>query len=807
MKKPKNIPTNAFYDDGDQAWAVGKKDASGRKIGAWVYWRDDGSKEGDEEWGDGTKHLTYRRFHLDGSVAQSAAKDLTLDRLVGIGVWTRLDKPSIEDRYWPMIAPANARRFEKHFNEQGQSFTEKIFDKDNRRITTEGNPFPERPATVDDENAYLIDEDNLWMSGKTSADNTQAYGLYRTWDREGILAETRVYDDAGVCSRIEEYRNGTLWMSKDYNGNELLQSFYRTNDNGAPVLRSSTLYRNQQKDRRETHYDKAGKPLYSVRMEEVTDEHVRRYDNDQLVFEAQWNKDSSTPPVVKYFDGDRLLIDYQSQSRGTGTFTLFKPDGSVEATLDVTDAKDLSEYGNWDRFMPGFAHYDAKRTETDVQAVRTNFLEVVAEVRFAAAARKVTVPARWNAINKVEWKKSGSANGRAPIDKWLVMMLGDDPQVAADATSLIWNAIEEQDCLFQATYDVALTLTRLLPALSGNKELHTRAVAELAKIMCLPGMPHEIPKRYAAVIAELRKQAAALAAFVKQHDDDTGRNVMQVLALLQQPDSLRARLVDAKASAATRAFAAAALSAMPCATEKIAKAHRAATVAAIQAAWKSERNVPLRTVLGVLASLLQPEQGSGDPVIDKLLVHYMMQPAKQRELVAVWQPLVRYLGDDIQSTLFRAVPAATRNEHISLVVERLPNRNILEQAEDLDVIFATLFVDGGDGLDTNALTPLQRKALHAAADVVAANAGFVNHGEIFRKHDLPWNAFELRELAKAESKASTATQASGAPKAPRKVLRPVKKTTKKKTKQPAKKPAVKPAKKPAKKPAAKSKKR
>ncbi|MFY0540549.1 hypothetical protein [Nannocystis pusilla] len=70
---------------------------------------------------------------------------------------------------------------------------------------------------------------------------------------------------------------------------------------------------------------------------------------------------------------------------------------------------------------------------------------------------------------------------------------------------------------------------------------------------------------------------------------------------------------------------------------------------------------------------------------------------------------------------------------------------LLDQATDLDILFATLFPAGAD----QELSPLHRKALRIAADLVDEHPGFVNHGEIFRKHALPWDSFRLRELARA----------------------------------------------------------
>lgn len=745
-KKSPQVPAAAFWDD--DVWAIGKKDGAGKKIGDWVYFRTDGTKEGEEEWGDAKIHLTYRRFHPEGSLAQSGAKDLKRDVWVGPMVWTRLDAPSVEDRFWPDAAPENARRYEKIWNDRGEVTLDRLFDGAGARITWSGKPFPdERPSTVD-ENADLTNGDTRWEAGRTSIDKSKYYGEYRVWDRNGTLLERRVADDDGNVQRIETYDDGALWSTKVYADGEMTQSFYRKRG-GEPVLRSSTLYRNGDKDRTQTLYDTAGAPLYSVRMEQVSEEHVRRYENGVLVYEAKWSTTGERTPDVKYWDGDRLMVDYQSHGNGRGTFTLYARDGGAEATLDFDDEKDANRYGNWNPFMRGFARYEADRKKTDVEEIRESFLDAADQARFEKAVSKVEIPAAWRVIRDVDWKKSASANRRAKLDRLLVVMLGDDPRLADRAAGEILGAVEEQDCLFQSTYDVALTLTKLLPALEKSPPaIRTRAMKTLAEIVRFPAMPHELPKRYREVVTALAKQTKALRAFAREHDDEDGHAVMHVLALLGDSDVMKERLADPKASVGTRTFAATALSVCRSKSDKEAKAWRAHTVKTLRAAFAREKDVGVRAVFGVLTSLLHGA-GSGDDAIDALLAEYLVAPKRHPELHEAWRPVVSFLGDDIGSTLFRAVPEETRLANIGRVIDGVRSRGALEQAEDLDIVFRTLFSEGAD----TELTPLHERALLAAADVVDAHAGFVNHAEVFRAHGLPWDSFQLRELVRSAARA------------------------------------------------------
>jgi hypothetical protein len=733
-QRPQGLPEKAIFDDVEHCWALGEKDRQGRRIGAWISWREDGTKEGEENWGDGATRMTYRRFHPDGTESQSGEKDLKNDVWAGVMRWTKLDEESVEDRFWPP-APENARTFEVVFNDKGHVVTERMFDGGGARLSASGAAVPARPPSVD-ENAILVDRDRRWLSAERTLDGAKHFGTYRVWDRNGTLLEQRSYDDHGKVTREEKYENGALSSTKDHDGDELVQSFYRTRD-GKTVIKSRTLYRNDQTDRREAHYDEEGMPLYSVREEQVSESHARRYDDDVLVFEAKWSPDADRAPELKYFDGDKVLVDYASHGDGTGTFTLYRRDGSVEATLDIDDEADNSEYGNWDTFLPGFARYEADRKQTDVEHVRADFLARVDQQGFETAVAQLIVPPHLQAIHDVDWTNARSADRKAKLDKLLVMMLGDDARSAKRARDAIWGAIEQQDCLFDSTYDVALTLTRVLPSVPA--EAQQRAVKELAGIVCLAGMPHEEPERYAELLKEVRAHVPFLEAFARSHDDDDGRAVLHLLSVVNAPAVMRERLVDAKASMQTRAFAACALSA--CRGQS--KEQRDEAVATLEQTFLNDDDTAVRAILGVLVSLMRGGKGARSRAIDALLLRYIVQPDRQAELFDAWRPVIGFLGDDVAAMLYRAVPEEIRLQHIDLVIDGLRKRDRLEQVDDLDIIFATLFAAG----PKTDLSPLHEKALLAVANVVDENTGFVNQGEIFRKHGLPWDSFALRELA------------------------------------------------------------
>ncbi|MFZ6182719.1 hypothetical protein [Nannocystis pusilla] len=741
--RPTSVPETATFADDDQLWELGERDAEARKIGVWTYWRPDGSKECEETWGDGRTRLSYRRFHPDGSVAQTGAKDLVRDLWVGRPRWTRLEGESPEHGHWPVRGTPAARAYEMTIDDDGWVVDERLFDAAGARITQGGAPFPPIPEGLPD-NAFLTNGDRLWVSQSRSLDNARRRGAYGVWDRNGVLQERQQYDDAGGEKplRREQYKNGALWSLVEQRGAERVQSFFRRREGGEPVLRSSTIYRDGDQDREETLYDEHGVRRYSVRMERVNAGHLRRYDDGQLVFEAIWDGDApEVPPqkVAYYGEDGALLVDYRSLGEGKGELRLHL--GDTPRVLPIDDEADRNEYGHWGRFLPGFAHYEADRTKRDWQVVTERFLAALEEHRFAEFLAAQPVPdALAPILGRVDWTTVRAAGDGPAIDKLLVTLLGDDAAAAERAHALLWGRIEQQDCVFAATYAVAETLARVLPVVT-EQAPRRRVLKDLADIVCLPALAHEDEQRFADVVAAARAVLPELADFVRTADDADGRAVMHLLAQLGEPAALRARLGDAGASLQTRAFAACAL----VACRGLTAEQRADTVQHLRRVFDGEPDPGLKVVLGLLVRLSGSDDAPRDPAVDALLVHYILHPAEQDRLFPAWRPVIGFLGDDIPSMLMRAIPHEVRLEHIDAMLDRLPTRGLLDQATDLDILFATLFPAGAG----QELSPLHRKALRIAADLVDEHPGFVNHGEIFRRHALPWDSFRLRELARA----------------------------------------------------------
>lgn len=635
-----------------------------------------------------------------------------------------------------------------------------------------------RPASIPEAATYA-EEDKAWELGARDAagKKTGRWTYWRedgstereeAWDRNGALQEHHRYAADGALLRTEKYEAGQLSSTVEHDGADKLNSYYRRRGG---TLRTTTLHRGAAKaaskaegkaggkDRETTYFDAEGKRLFSVRMEEVAEGHVRRYDDGQLVFEGIWDPErpDEPPRKVEYYGADGgVLVEYRSLGGGRGEFRLHR--GGAVTALPISDEAERSKYGNWTNLLPGFARYDEARTQRDWDVVLAEVEQQLDQQRFDARLEALPLPAAFAPV----CERRGLASVRGaypgqPIDKLLALALDASDAEADRARETLWSLLVEQDCVFPATYATAQALAELVPLTEG--EPRRRALHLLAEILRLPDLMHDDPERYAEAIEAARAVVPELEAYAVTADEPHAHLALQALAVLRAPSLLLARLSDPTAPIGTRAFAACAA----VSRRELSAEERADTRARLRQAFLVDPDPGVRVILGALLRFTGSADGAADDdgeagakleeQIDAELVHYLLRPTEQHQLHEAWRPVIRFLGDDVGSTLLRAIPAEVRLAHIERVVDALPARGSLDQAEDLDIIFATLFPEGAE----QALTPLHRKALELVAGVVDQHPGFVNHGELFRKHGLPWDSFALRELSRREAPPVEAT--------------------------------------------------
>ncbi|MFZ6180820.1 hypothetical protein [Nannocystis pusilla] len=810
--KPAHLPVDAFWED--DVWNSGPKDPSGRRIGTWTSWRPSGEVECVEEWGDGTQRLEYRRFHPDGSESQRGAKNLLKDVWTGLMRWTRLDGTSPEDQYWDPDLGEAVRVIEREFDDDGYVMTERSFDAQGRPVGRDGEPLPPRPANVPAEAFYDPDEQG-WVLQRSALVTGDLRGERRLWDRNGVLAERSLYEPAGTPREEDTYRSGELWMSKRWADNgDMVQSFYY-GDTDPPAVRSATLYRNEQKDRTETFFDAQGLRLYSVRLEEVGPHHERRYYNDRLVFEAISSDDPKQPPTnVEYYDlSGALLVSYASTGGGKGVWTLHDATGAAELTLATDGEHDLNEYDHWDCFLPSFASYEVDSTQDDPSRVREAFHQAYEEEIVAAALNRLeSSPELVAALGPGSWAKVETAFGDGKeLPLYVKGVLADDPAIAEYSLERIWPEIEHQGSVYPATYRVATALATMLPLQAARPAVERRVIDLLVAVLQLPYIT-EARKPYEAWMTAMRPSLARFVVLASGEDATLAPAGAFLMAHAGQGEreviEWFARQLQAGATPADRGRAAMGLG---------MTASKEASRAAFAAAFAAESDSMVRFLLAVLlgsrakkpapewTAAIEPYAIDGSPIEDS------------------FAELTPFFEGDVASVARANLPAEVLARHMDALMEEMREQDPLSQVDTLETLFAVLFPDG----EPERLSEVQRRALRACADVIDACPNFVNHSEVFREFDLPYDSFELRQLADREdppARAARSVKKAGAKKAAPKstakksraakarakklgTKKSVKKTAAKKsgTKKSEKKPAAKKsaAKKSEKKPAAK----
>jgi hypothetical protein len=730
-KRHPNTPENAIYDEANNNWDVGERNADGKEIGLWRCFHADGTLEGETEWGDGLTSSSYRVFHADGSVTQSGSKNLKT------GQWHGVMRYAHNDPFFMKGQPEHCGAIEFEWDD-GYVIAQRWFDKAGVEMSMTGEPMPARPKTVS-RLAHLSHDAKHWIAEERTMD-MRFRGDYRQWDLDGELVLRISYVDHKRHTE-EKYEWGLLTRRLEYvSESEQLHTNFRTH-RGKTVATSSSLFRTTDRHRAlhgpdawhnapditETHFDDNGAVTYATRLEKVGEFHERRYEDGALVLEAIWDADPNKPvEKVEYYDDGKVIIDCQ-RNNGIAVFRLL-------STGDIVTEK-ADQRGEWEMFLPTSYDRIGEGKKTHTEMVLAKFREASARESFHRRAQThVPSPAVAAVLKRFKW--DDSADEDAPLAGTLALLFDDTDEVVRDRAQMtLWWAIEEQDCIFGATYDAAESLLLLLPVLSADAD-QQRICRNLANMVAIYGFKLHDAKRAKKVIAGLRAHVPTLVAFASSRDNADGHGVMYLLAKLNELTVLRARVRDPSASPPTRVFAACAW------FSTLSSKAKPAALLELRALLATETDAAVRAALATLVMSLVSKSTKQDEAIDVLLP-YILQPDRQPELFYAWRPSEMFLGEDVGDLLLRCVPKAIRVTLMKPIIDGLRSKGALAVVNDLDVLFGTLFERGED----TTLTPLHCEALLAAADVVDAHPGFVNHSEMFRRHGLPDDSFSLRERA------------------------------------------------------------
>ncbi|MFY0534870.1 hypothetical protein [Nannocystis pusilla] len=200
-------------------------------------------------------------------------------------------------------------------------------------------------------------------------------------------------------------------------------------------------------------------------------------------------------------------------------------------------------------------------------------------------------------------------------------------------------------------------------------------------------------------------------------------------------------------------------------------ASKEASRAAFEAAFAAESDPMVRFLLAVLLG-----SRAKQPVPEWIaaIEPYAIDASPIEDSFAALAP---FFEGDVAAVARANLPDEVLARHMDALIEVMREQDPLSQVDTLETLFSVLFPDG----EPERLSEVQRRALRACADVVDACPNFVNHSEVFHEFDLPYDSFELRQLADREDR-------------PARAARSVKKAAKKSgAKKAAKKPGAKKA--------------
>ncbi|MFZ5439403.1 MAG: thiol reductase thioredoxin [Myxococcota bacterium] len=183
-KRPAGIPPKAWWDESDNEWVFGPL-VDGKKHGDFTFWRPDGTKCNECHMVMDVPHGPFKRFHENGEVSQDGAFER--GQLHGTRRWFSTDSETTENTR-PAGVSEEVWRSEmdyvhgrvvavRHFNRAGE-----------RVLPTTGEPYPLRPANVD-EGAEYVEPKDEWNRGDADGETQQKLGRWRRWTRDGRLKE------------------------------------------------------------------------------------------------------------------------------------------------------------------------------------------------------------------------------------------------------------------------------------------------------------------------------------------------------------------------------------------------------------------------------------------------------------------------------------------------------------------------------------------------------------------------------------------------------------------------------------------
>ncbi|SEW39348.1 Antitoxin component YwqK of the YwqJK toxin-antitoxin module [Chitinophaga sp. YR573] len=738
MERPQQVPEEAVYVATNKEWQLGNTNEVGHKIGLWKTWHETGYLRVTVDYSDTTLPFHYQRFHPDGTLAEEGDW-YGGSKFLGILRHIKSDNSTIE-RFPTGLSP-KVWIVEYNFIDELIYDSELYFDRKGNLVSRTGELAPAvRPANVPARAHFVKDNHSPanWAMGILDCRVRNYVGEYTEWDKDGKLVLRRIHNKKGTDLEKYHYKNGLLDNSQVYDEHFNYTGTYYYKDLDPVVMERQIFHRKDKKDQSYSYFNRDGKLRYSAREEKVSDTHICRYYNSQLVCEGiNTGEIENAVMDAKYYLADgTVFIDFTSQGKGTGVWNLYETGGKIAKQIAVSN----NDVDLWlkraDVFMPDIKDYNDKTTKTDWDAVKENF-----EIRYQKYLNKqqlnsqVEIAPLRVELEKVDWETIDTPyDDASELPLAIYGMLAEDEAIAKDSAAKIWTQIEHQESVYEATYIVAGILGRMLPFYKHLPVVQLRLLDFLYDVFNLYYINSEED-----LYTELTKGLKSALPTLKQLavDNDKAKYILVHAGnneqfFIQEWQNTTYPLVK-------RGYALFSL----CYSYMLKK-QSTKLIATLSPSFDTEANVFLRYVMA--AYLVA---AAGKKAQDEWLKELLSVLADHSSLQDEFGKMQPYTNDsDIQlytlKMLFRANPDMLE-QHIEPLINTLPDVDILKRLTYFELIFAVLFKKKTALKD---ITPMRKKALLVAADEVEKDPGFVNRKEIFDQYNIPHDASKLKNLAK-----------------------------------------------------------
>ncbi|QHS59180.1 hypothetical protein [Chitinophaga agri] len=748
MKRPDTVPANANWNPEDNQWELGQYNSANQKISRWQAWHADGHLTGTIDYRDGHPPFRCTGYHPDGTVSQEGDW-YGGHQWKGTYRWIKSENPSTE----PFPAGdghdnPNVWIVEFDYTEEEAVYNaQRYFNKERQPVSVMGEPLPPRPASVP-ARAHFVhsslthNRKSCWVAGQINGSTGKFIDDYEEWDELGNLIVKRVYHHT-TFQVLEEhqYRNEQRYQSIiNGPGDQTLTSYFYENIT-PPVVKETIRAVNENKDRTYTFFDQTGKQLYSLRIEKIGEQHTKRYYNDILSYESDLTGDKIN--VHYYYPDGSVMIAYVSNDNDSGRWE-YHENGKVVLTIVVDDEGKFKKDAACSAFLTPYADFTPTTAETDFELSATAFKKQHAVQEKEQRLAALPVPAFLEKeLKKIEWTEVDVAMyGGDKLPVYINALFAGDEAVASIAADHIWLEIEHQGSIYEATYKVATIIARCRHHYKNVPVIYSRLMNFIFSILALPGI-EDYKKFYKQLVKAFSDAQPELLDSANDTNDAVALKAYYMLLHAGRESNSTATFfhqqwTNQENSFTKRSYALFTLGELYLRTKQEER-----LVREFSALLDTASDKFIRLILALQLVMATKKQAQDKWLIE--IVNAFADPVPFEENFNALHP---YMGDyDAQEYMLMVLDFAKPDvlrENIVPIIEMLPHVNSLKQATLLDAICTILFPTASA---FKKISPIQKQALFAMAEVMDRDVVFVNHKEVLDAYGLPGTTLALQQLA------------------------------------------------------------